>query len=90
MLDYLNAQATTILERMPSTQFHPMKQKSSPSTSPFDHRSSSHHNVSLLSQNVHSNFMYANWIGLHAKAPEQTSYLFNIPGKNFISSIDFI
>lgn len=80
MLDYLNAQATTILERLPSTEFHPMKRKSSPSTSPFDFRNSSH-NVSLLSPNAHSNFMYANWIGLHAKAPEQTGYLFNIPGK---------
>lgn len=81
VLDYLNAQATTILERMPSTEFHPMKQKSSPSTSPFDFRHSNH-NVSLLSPNAHSNFMYANWIGLHAKAPEQTSYLFNIPGND--------
>lgn len=36
---------------------------------------------SLISPTTaHSNFMYANWIDLHAKTPDQTNYLFCLQG----------
>lgn len=37
----------------------------------------------LSTSNAHSNFMYANWIDVHAKTPDQTNYLFCLQGNWF-------
>lgn len=36
--------------------------------------------LSSPSTNAYTNFMYANWIDLHAKIPDQTKYLFCLQG----------
>lgn len=40
--------------------------------------------LSSPSTNAYTNFMYANWIDLHAKMPDQTKYLFCLQG-NFVA-----
>lgn len=36
--------------------------------------------LSSSSPNAYTNFMYANWIDLHTKMPDQTKYLFCLQG----------
>lgn len=36
--------------------------------------------LSSSSTNAYANFMYANWIDLHSKMPDQTKYLFCLQG----------
>lgn len=88
VLNYLNSQAINLFEQMPNAG--PLNRSTLLSDGPFDIRNAYNNNninkttaATLLTSptaNAHSNFMYANWIGLHAKTPDQTNYLFCLQG----------
>lgn len=83
VLKYLNAQ--NVHDHMPNANI-----LNAPTLLPCN--SFSNKNPALLSSssssssppNAYTNFMYANWIDLHTKMPDQTKYLFCLQG-NFHS-----
>lgn len=83
-MDYINSRAVNLIEKQ-----LPLNNTSSPRNSPHPHQQPSpispyeyHHTTTTLPiSNAHNNFMYSNWIGLHAKSPSQTNYLLGLQGK---------
>lgn len=74
VLKYLNAQSvhdhmahTNVLNTSALLPYNTFGKKTSPM-------------LSSPSTNAYTNFMYANWIDLHAKMPDQTKYLFCLQG----------
>lgn len=78
VLKYLNAHNVNMLNQIPN-----VNASSASSILPYNP-----FNSKVLSPTTpHSHFMYANWIDLHAKTPDQTNYLFCLQGNFLVHSI---
>lgn len=77
VLKYLNAHNVNMLNQIPN-----VNASNASSILPYNP-----FNSKVLSPTTpHSHFMYANWIDLHAKTPDQTNYLFCLQGNFLVHS----
>lgn len=72
---YTNSQNQNVFDHMPNTNSSAILPYN-----PFNNKTA----ALLSSTNAHSNFMYANWIDVQAKIPDQTNYLFCLQGNWFL------
>lgn len=75
--------ATVLKYSNPQNLFDHMPNHNGPSAfqcNPFNNKTAA---ALLSTSNAHTNFMYANWIDVHAKTSDQTNYLFCLQGNWF-------
>lgn len=76
-MDYLQSKAVNLFDKVPDDRSILTTAPISPPAKAYNFRNPS---FTLLA-NTPANFMYANWIGLYAKTPEQAgNYLFSVQG----------